>query len=128
MFEQFYDCPLRVKALRDSRGGSLLEGFATKLFQAGYAEITARGHIRAAEHLIYWSGGESTAIPAGRQGELISAFQGAIKCERDWQGANGECNVPGCSSVCPIVNHARLFHGNRNPLGPPGAEQVASGP
>jgi len=32
----------------------VLEGFARALCQAGYAEITARRHIRAAEHLVHW--------------------------------------------------------------------------
>ena len=56
MFEQFFDDPLRVQELRDGPGGPLLERFAARLFLAGYAEITARRNIRAAEHLICWSG------------------------------------------------------------------------
>ena len=52
MFEQFFDGASRVQELRNSSGGPFLEGFAEKLFQAGYAEITARRHIRAAEHFI----------------------------------------------------------------------------
>jgi site-specific recombinase XerD len=34
----------------------LLEGFAQQLCQAGYAELTARRHVRAVEHLIHWIG------------------------------------------------------------------------
>ena len=51
MFEKFFDDPLRVKTLRSGPSGPLLEGFAKNLYQTGYAEITARRYIRAAEHL-----------------------------------------------------------------------------
>ena len=56
MLGKFFDSHLRVQALRDGPGGVLLEGFAQELFQSGYAEITARRHIRAAEHFAYWDG------------------------------------------------------------------------
>ena len=56
MFEQFFNSTLRIQELRDGPSGHLLEGFAAELCQAGYSEISARAHIRAAEHLIYWTG------------------------------------------------------------------------
>ena len=62
MFEQFFDDPLRVQELRDGPGGPLLERFAAELSHVGYAEITARRHIRAAGHLIYWSGCQGILI------------------------------------------------------------------
>lgn len=54
MFEHFFDCPSRNQSLRDGPWNSLLEGFARDLYQASYAKTTARGYIRAAEHLLYW--------------------------------------------------------------------------
>jgi site-specific recombinase XerD len=54
MFEQFFNSPSRIQELRDGPSGHLLEDFAEELNQVGYAEITARGHLRAAEHLVYW--------------------------------------------------------------------------
>ena len=62
MLKKFFDRASRVQKLQNSPGGSLLERFAEELSQAGYAEITARRHIRAAEHLIYWLGSESIPI------------------------------------------------------------------
>ncbi|OEU65969.1 MAG: hypothetical protein BA867_02765 [Desulfobacterales bacterium S5133MH16] len=55
MFEKFFECPSRIKTLREGPGGPLLEGFTTELYQVGYAEGTGRKHIRAAEHLIHWT-------------------------------------------------------------------------
>ena len=62
MFEKFYDRPKRAQSLREGLNGHLLEGFAEELFKAGYAKITARRHIRAAEHLNYWSGHQDIQI------------------------------------------------------------------
>lgn len=69
MLKQFFDSPLRVQALRNGPSGALLEGFAHGLGEAGYAEITARRHIRAAEHFIYWAHKEG--IPFGSLNEHV---------------------------------------------------------
>jgi len=44
---------VRVHALGD--GASLFEGFTRALSETGYATITPRRHLRAAEHFIYWT-------------------------------------------------------------------------
>ena len=54
MFSEFFESSIRIQQLHDNPDGQLLEGFAQELCQAGYAQITARRHIRAAEHLIFW--------------------------------------------------------------------------
>ncbi len=64
MLTEFFDSDFRIRQLRDGPNGRFLEGFAQELSQAGYAEITARGHLRAAEHLCYWSGREGIPISA----------------------------------------------------------------
>lgn len=55
MLEEFFDSRFRIQELRSGPGGRLLERFAEELRQTGYAELTARRHIRAAEHLVYWT-------------------------------------------------------------------------
>jgi len=72
MFERIFDCPFRVKALRNGPSGPILEGFSEVLCEAGYAEITIRRHIRAAEHFIYWTGQEG--IPIASLSETESAI------------------------------------------------------
>jgi integrase/recombinase XerD len=56
MFEKFFDSStrglVRVRSLRNGPGGSLLDSFSQELFHARYANITARRHIRAAEHFV----------------------------------------------------------------------------
>jgi site-specific recombinase XerD len=100
MFEKFFNCPLRVKALRDGPGGSLLEGFAEELCQEGYAEITARRHIRAAEHFMYWT--EREGIPISSLTEkFIERFDSHLD----------QCRCPGYDHFnrLHLLNGARLF-------------------
>ena len=64
MLKEFFESPFRIQELRDGPDGRVLEGFAQELCQAGYAEITARRHIRAAEHLIHWTGRKGRTVAA----------------------------------------------------------------
>ena len=100
MLSEFFDSPLRVQELRDSPGGHLLEGFAQELFKSGYAEITARRHIRAAEHFMYWKGREG--IPASSLNEQLHDLFG---------GHLGRCQCPGYGDThrLEILNGVRLF-------------------
>ena len=100
MFERFFDNPLRVQELRDGPGGPLLERFAAQLFLAGYAEITARRHIRAAEHLIYWS---------GRQGIPISCFDNNFVKHFDHHLNRCKCPGFGHCHRLELINGACLF-------------------
>jgi site-specific recombinase XerD len=89
MFEQFFKRRLSIQALRDSRGGDLLEKFAEELFHAGYTAKTARRYIRATEHFIYWSGEEGIPIMSFNQ-KLIERF---------------DCHLNKCK--CPEYYHTK---------------------
>jgi integrase/recombinase XerD len=62
MLSQFFETPERIRAIRSSPSGELIEGFADYLFQSGYAKITARRHIRSAEHIALWAGRKGLAV------------------------------------------------------------------
>lgn len=64
MLSEFFDSSSRIQELRAGPDGRVLEGFAQELCQEGYAEITARRHIRAAEHLIHWLGRKGRTVAA----------------------------------------------------------------
>ena len=55
MMTEFFESRFRILQLRSGQDGQLLDVFAEELRQSGYAQITARRHIRAAEHLLYWA-------------------------------------------------------------------------
>lgn len=100
MFEKFFECPSRIKTLREGPGGPLLEGFTTELYQVGYAEGTGRKHIRAAEHLIHWTEGEGIPVSSLTE-EFLESFDSHLD----------QCRCPrfGCSNRYHLLNGARLF-------------------
>jgi site-specific recombinase XerD len=55
MLSEFFEKPARIRAIRSGPSGALLESFANHLFESGYARISARRHIRSAEHIIHWA-------------------------------------------------------------------------
>jgi site-specific recombinase XerD len=55
MLSEFFEAPSRIRAIRGGPSGALLEAFANYLFESGYATISARRHIRSAEHIIHWA-------------------------------------------------------------------------
>ena len=55
MMTEFFESQFRILQLRGGQNGRLLDVFTQELVQSGFAEITARRHIRAAEHLLYWA-------------------------------------------------------------------------
>jgi integrase/recombinase XerD len=63
----------RFRALRDGPAGALFDGFAQALFQAGYPAVTARKHLRAAEHFIDWSNRRRLSI-ADLSEQLLMRF------------------------------------------------------
>jgi site-specific recombinase XerD len=84
MLEEFFESPFRIHELREGPDGRLLEGFAKELCKAGYAEITARRHIRAAEHLIHWTGRKGKTVAALDE-RMIEEFVGHLnrcRCPR----------------------------------------------
>jgi len=56
MLSHFFKGSARIHEIRSGPSGALLEDFADYLFQNGYAEESARRHIRSAEHIIHWAG------------------------------------------------------------------------
>ena len=100
MFEEYFDCPSRIQSLRDGPGGPLLEGFTRGLWQEGYAEITARSHIRAAEHLMYWTDREGIPISSSTT-RLLERFDRHLD----------QCHCPGYghSNRLQLLSGVRLF-------------------
>ena len=62
MLTDYFKSPSRIQELRNGPDGRLLESFAQELLQAGYANIPARNHLRAAEHLVHWMRLEGATI------------------------------------------------------------------
>jgi hypothetical protein len=87
----------RIRALRDSSAEFLFDGFANALSGAGYATITARRYLRAAEHFIYWS--DRNRRPVQDVDEKCSA-QACQNCEATVSLARHKARVP-----APLAAH-----------------------
>jgi hypothetical protein len=73
MFQQFFKSQSRIQSLREGPEGQLLEGFVKELYREGYAETSARRHIRAAEHVVYWTNRNGTQL-SGLTENVIERF------------------------------------------------------
>ena len=81
MLENFFDPSpggqARVRSLRNSRHGALLDSFSRELSHSRYANITARRHIRSAEHFIYFAITNALALQHWNEQALVRFFQHA---------------------------------------------------
>jgi site-specific recombinase XerD len=100
MLSEYFDSAERIEEFRAGRAGPFFEGFARKLYEAGYAEITARRHLRAAEHLIYWAGRRDTAVGNLTEESLERFGRHFGRCR---------CARYGRSHRVDLLNGARLF-------------------
>lgn len=121
MLSEFFESAARIRALRARPTGALLEGFAQALSHAGYAEITGRRHLRAAEHFLYW---------ADRKGIAMRSL--AAHLERFGRHLR-RCGCPryGHADRVNVLHGARLFlrHLHRaGVIGPPVVEPPGQDP
>lgn len=100
MLANYFELKSRISKLCSGADGALLEGFACDLWKSGYAEITGRRHIRAAEHLIFW---------ADQNGIHVANFQEKILAQFDRHLVGCRCTGYGQSGRVNLVHGARLF-------------------
>src|ERR1044071_5638399 len=66
MLEKIFDSLgsglVRVQSLREGLHGSLLDSYSGELLHSRYANITARRHLRSAEHFAYWATHHAIAV------------------------------------------------------------------
>jgi hypothetical protein len=100
MLELFYYSPVRIQALRDGPGGPALEDFAKSLVEAKYTVGSARPHIRAAEHFIYWAHQQGIAV-SSLDAEALDRFNQHLS----------QCRCLGYSPTRRVIRQrgARMF-------------------
>ena len=100
MLSHFFQAPARIREIRSNPSAALIEGFADYLFQNGYAVISARRHIRAAEHIVRWATRRDLPI-SELDDRVLKRFGNHLKQSRC--GRYCRCNR------LRIVSSARLF-------------------
>ena len=100
MLSEFFGESARKYALHEGPSGPLLEDFAGYLFRSGYSKISARRHIRSAEHMVHW---------ALRNGLSVGGLDGPALARFDRHLCRCRCGRFYCAARVDIVNGARLF-------------------
>lgn len=103
MMTEYFESPFRIQQLRGGQDGRLLDVFVQELRQAGFARTTARRHIRAAEHLLYW---------ASRKGMSPTTFDEHTVDELARHLLRCRCKGYGHAHRRDLENGARLFVGS----------------
>lgn len=85
MLTDLFESAARVQVLRGGPAGALLEAFAESLVRDRYAVLTARRHLRAAEHFVHWADRTGISI-TGAIGPALARFtrhlERADRCPR----------------------------------------------
>lgn len=100
MLSMYFAGPVRVRQLRSGPCGTELEGFAEYLGQCGYSRISARRHLRSAEHFVHWARRRAVRVDAA-DSLAISRFEDhLLRCR---------CGRYDCRDRMSIVAGVRLF-------------------
>jgi site-specific recombinase XerD len=62
MLSQYFESAFRIRVLKAGPAGTQVQSFAERLYESGYAQITARKHLRAVEHFVFWAGRNGTPV------------------------------------------------------------------
>ena len=62
MLSELFDSAARIHGLRAGPAAAELDAFTHVLSQVRYAQITARRHLRAAEHFVWWASRHDIAV------------------------------------------------------------------
>lgn len=100
MLSQLFEAPARIRAIQNGPAGPMLESFANHLFESGYATITARRHVRSAEHIICWAN-RSRSVLHDLDASALKRFGSHLgRCH---------CGRYSCADRVDILTGARLF-------------------
>ena len=99
MLTELFESAARIHALRHGPAGTQLDGFAQVLAHTQYTELTARRHLRSAEHFVYWA--DRRRIPLrGLTDPVLARFDRHLQ----------HCRCPhfGHTFRVPVLRGARL--------------------
>ncbi|MEW6405451.1 MAG: site-specific integrase [Chloroflexota bacterium] len=100
MLTQYYQSENFVEQARRGPAGSYMDEFAAALWKDGYAELTARRYIRAAQHLIHWVEHQHIPLTKIDEAQLDRFKRHLPQCR---------CRPYGCSDRRSLAAGARLF-------------------
>lgn len=109
MLSDFFAAQWRIRALRDGPSGALLEGFAHALSEMRYAAITARRHLRSAEHFIDWANRHDLAVPDVKAEALDRFARHLTRCRCRYAHANRVDVLKGARIFATYLREAHVI-------------------
>lgn len=103
MLSMYFDGPVRVRTLRSGPFGSELEGFAEYLSRCGYSRVSARRHLRSAEHFAHWAMRRTMCFDSLNEFAVSKFADHLLQCR---------CGRYDCRDRASIVAGVRLFVGH----------------
>ncbi len=100
MLTELFESTARIRAICSGPTGALLESFANHLFESGYATISARRHIRSAEHIVCWANRRRLVLHDLDASALKRFGSHLNRCH---------CGRYSCANRVDILTGARLF-------------------
>lgn len=116
MLSKYFCGAVRIREIRGSPAGALIEGFAQALGERGYAEITARNHIRSAEHIVRWASHRGMSV-SDLDDRALQHFRRHLK--------QCHCGRYACASPQVVVRGARLFLRHLQGISQPAVKEPA---
>lgn len=108
MLEKIFDSSgsglVRARSLREGLHGSLLDSFAGELLYSRYANITARRHLRSAEHFAYWASHQGIGVSQWNDG-MVERFGRHLRRQHCAFGHNEPVNQMTAASL--LMKHLR---------------------
>lgn len=101
MLSDVFESAARIEALREGPCGTWLDEFGQALGREGYAPLTARRHLRAAEHFAHWAARTRTPVAGPIEPALVR-----FTCHLQRPGS---CRPFGHTFRLQILCGARLF-------------------
>ena len=108
MLSKFFESQSRIKKLCDGPTGSLIESFARVLSEAAYASGTARRHLRAAEHFLYWIRRHGITVREANEQALMRFANHFSQCQ---------CPHFSHADQVGVTGRARLFTSHLRDIG-----------
>src|SRR5690606_8211297 len=104
----------RVRSLRQGLYGAQLDGFASELLRLRYSNITARRHLRSAEHLARWTNHKRKLAPDWSE-DVLEGFRRHLRRKRCAYGhSDPENQLTGASLFLRHLQTAGLI--SRRPV------------
>lgn len=113
MLTHYYQSRQFIELLHNSPGGTHFDAFAQKLYDAGYAQISARRHLRAAQHLLYWAERKSVAIEDLDATEIQRFKRHLPRCCCPSFGHSDRGLVKGAYLFLEYLHHDSIVHAPR---------------